>query len=51
MLLCLHYLYSKSPKKLRELTDVVNNLKEAFEFSEGGNVLIHSEGSPWMSHK
>ncbi len=38
MLLRLYYLYSKSPKKSRELTDIVENLKEVFDFPKGGNV-------------
>ena len=51
MLLRLYYLYSKSPKKLRELTDVVSDLKEVFEFPEGGDAPIRSQGSRWISHK
>ena len=51
MLLRLYYLYSKSPKKLRELTDVVSDLKEVFEFPEGGDAPIRSQGSQWISHK
>lgn len=51
MLLRLYSLYSKSPKKLRELADLVSDLKEVFEFPEGGNAPIRSEGSRWISHK
>ena len=51
MLLRLYYLYSKSPKKLRELTDVVSDLKEVFKFPEGGDAPIRSQGSRWISHK
>ena len=51
MLLRLYSLYSKSPKKLRELTDLVSDLKEVFEFPEGGNAPIRSKGSCWISHK
>ena len=51
MLLRFYSLYSKSPKKLRELTDLISDLKEVFEFPEGGNAPICSEGSRWISHK
>ena len=37
MLLRLYYLYSKSPKKCQELTDIVEDLKEAYEFPKDGN--------------
>ena len=40
MLLCLYYLYSKSPKKLRELRDVVSDLGEVFELPKGGDASI-----------
>lgn len=40
MLLRLYYLYEKSPKKCRELSDLVNDLKEVFEFPEGGNLPV-----------
>jgi len=51
MLLQLYYLYSRSPKKCRELTDIVENLKEVFEFPPGGNLPVRSHGSRWISHK
>lgn len=51
MLLRLYSLYSTSPKKLRELTDLVSDLKEVFEFPESGDAPIRSEGSRWISHK
>ena len=38
MLLKLYYLYEKSPKKCRELSDTVGDLKEVFELPEGGNL-------------
>ena len=40
MLLRLYYLYKKSPKKCRELSDLVDDLKEVFEFPEGGNLPV-----------
>ena len=51
VLLRLYYLYSKSPKKLRKLTDVVSDLKQVFEFPKGGDAPIRLQGSHWISHK
>lgn len=51
MLLRLYYLYSKSPKKCRELTDIVEDLEEVFEFPKGGNLPVRSQGSRWINHK
>ena len=45
MLLKLYYLYEKSPKKRRELNDIVGDLKEVFELPEGGNLPVRSQGS------
>ena len=51
MLLRLYFLYSKSPKKTRELSDTVEDLKEVFEFPKGGNLPVRSQGSRWINHK
>jgi hypothetical protein len=51
MLLRLYSLYSKSPKKLRELTDLVSDLKQVFKFPESGDTQLRSKGSRWISHK
>ena len=51
MLLHLYYLYSKSPKRSRELADIVEDLKEVWEFSKGGDVPKRSQGSRWINHK
>ena len=51
MLMRLYYLYEKSPKKLRELEEIVNDLKQCLEFGEGGNKPIRASGSRWISHK
>jgi hypothetical protein len=51
MLLRLYYLYEKSPKKSRELVDVVTDLKEVYEFTDGGDLPIRSRGSRWITHK
>ena len=51
MLLRLYYLYEKSPKKTRELGEIVEELKEVFEFPKGGNKPVRSQGSRWINHK
>lgn len=53
MLLWLYYLYSKSlkNKQTRELSDTVDDLKEVFEFPNGGNLPVRCQGSRWISHK
>ena len=38
MLLRLFYLYAKSPKKSRELNNIVEDLKEVWGFASGGNL-------------
>ena len=46
MLLRLHYLnIFKVSKKSRELSDIVEDLKEVFEFPKGGNLPVRSHGS------
>ena len=40
MLLRLYYLYEKSPKKCRELSELICDLKEIYEFQEGGNLYL-----------
>ena len=51
MLLRLYYLYSKSPKKSRELADIVGDLKDVFEFPKGSNIPKRCQGSRWINHK
>lgn len=55
ILLRLYYLYNKSPKKCRQLVDVVNQLKECLEISEmpkkGGNNPLRACGTRCVSHK
>ena len=45
MLLCLYYLYEKSPKKSRDLECIVDSLKEVFDLPKGGNLPVHSQGT------
>ena len=51
MLLRLYYLYEKSPRKCRELSDLVDDIKEVFEFPEGGNLPVRAHGSRWITYK
>ncbi len=51
MLLRMYYLYAKSPKKSRELADIVDVLKEVWQFPRGGDVPVRSQGSRWINHK
>ena len=51
MLLCLYYLYSKSPKKSKELVAIGDDLKEVFLLPKGGNLPVRSQGTRWISHK
>ena len=51
MLLGIYYLYEKSPKKIQELVDVVQDLKGVFELPSGGNIPVRAHGSRWITHK
>ena len=51
MLLRLYFLYEKSPRKCRELSDLIVDLKEVFEFPEGGNLPVRAHGSRWITYK
>ena len=51
MLLRLYYLYEKSPKKTRELGEIVEDLKEVFELPRGGNKPVRSQGTRWINYK
>ena len=51
LLLRLYYLYHKSPKKLRELEDIIADLREAYSFPIGGNVPVRCSGTRWIAHK
>ncbi len=51
MLLRLYYLYEKSPKKIRELEDVVKELQGVFELPSGGNIPVRASGCRWITHK
>ena len=53
MLLRLYYLYENSPKKCRELEDVISDLRECMAFDDAGvkPAAVRSSGSRWVSHK
>jgi len=48
MLLRLYFLYASSPKKCRELKEVV---KECLSIKDGGTRPVRASGSRWISHK
>ena len=50
-LLRLYYLYEKSPKKCRELEDIITDLRECLNFDDAGVKPLRSSGSRWVSHK
>lgn len=51
MLLRLYYIYEKSPKKCRELEEIVSDLQGCLEFDDAGVRPVRSSGSRWVSHK
>ena len=54
LLLKMYYLYENSPKKCRELQDVVKSLKASFDEGEvpkGGTRPLRAHGTRFVSHK
>ena len=51
MLLRLYYLYKKSPKKSQELTTIVEELKEVYQFPKGGSLPVRCQETRWISYK
>ena len=51
MLLRLYYLYEKSPKKSRELEEIVRDLRECLVFDDAGVKPIRACGTRWICHK
>ena len=51
MLLRIYYLYEKSPKKLRELKEIHELIKETFEFADDSVRPIRASGTRWIAHK
>ena len=50
ILLRLYYIYEKSPKKSRDLACIVDDLKQVYNFSIGGDLPIRSCGMRWITH-
>jgi len=44
-------LYEKSPKKCRDLSDLVDDLKDVYELPEGGNLPVRASRNRWIIHK
>ena len=51
MLLKLYYLYEKSAIKYRELSDIVNDLKQFLKFDDNGVKPIRASRTKWVTHK
>ena len=51
MLLRLYYLYEKSPKKCRELEDIIADLRDCMCFDDAGVKPVRASGSRWVAHK
>ena len=52
MLLRLYYLYQKSPKKCRELANIISDLIEVYEINDQrGTRPIQACGTRWVCHK
>jgi hypothetical protein len=51
MLVKLYYIYEKSPKKCRELEEIILDLKESLCMEDGGVKPVRASGSRWVSHK
>ena len=51
IILRLHYLYKKSPKKLRQLKELVTIYEEAEEFESSSYRPKKASGTRWIAHK
>ena len=51
MLLRLHYIYEKPPKKCRELEEVIKDLQQCLQFDDAGVKHVRASGSRWVTHK
>ena len=51
MLAKLFSIYSKSQKKSRESSEIVEGLKMVFDFPSTGNMPVRCQGTHWISHK
>ena len=44
-------LYEKSPKKCRELEEIILDLRQIIQFDDSGTRPLRASGSRWISHK
>ena len=51
MLLRLYYIYERSPKKCRQLEEIITHLKEYLLTGDGGVKPVRASGSRWIGHK
>ena len=51
MLLRLYYIYERSPKKCRQLEEIITHLKGCLSIDEGGVKPVRASGSRWIGHK
>ena len=51
LLLRFYYLYEKSPRRCRELEDIITDLKVCFSFDDAGAKPVCASGSRWVVHK
>lgn len=51
MLLRLYYINEKSPKKCRQLEEIINDLKSCLTFDDKGVKPVRASGSRWVTHK
>ena len=47
----MYYLYKKSPKKCRELTEIITDLQDCLNFDDGGKKPVRASGTHWIAHK
>ncbi len=50
MLLRLYYIYDRSPKKCRELEEVIKD-QQCLQFNDAGIKPVRASGSRWVTHK
>ena len=51
MLLRLYYIYEKSPKKCRQLEEIIDDIKNCLTFDDKGIKPVRASGSRWVTHK
>lgn len=51
MLLRLYYIYDKSPRKSRELEDIIADLRGCLSFDDAGVRPLRASGTRWVTHK